>query len=174
MQRQRSFKESLEIGRQGERIVERWLQKQGCGTIPTYDYTDGNRKAPALAFIDRSIVIPDIDVVAHGERFWAEVKNYGYSPWNQKYKTNVHGFTSRLWECYLEVERLSGNDVWLFVVERAMQASDESLIPTGVVLAGRLAGLPWWSCQCHECQCEPKSRHLRYFRRDAMMHAFNP
>ena len=158
----KSFEEHLELGRLGERMVSTWVQSQGYGVIPSYNYTgDGNDKAPKLMFSDAGFVVPDLDVAFRGKRFWVEVKTYYYAPRNRKHGINVHGITRRLYEDYLQVERSTGCLVYLVVLE----------ISTGKLLRLELAEAKTYPCQCKSCSantgdCTADVKRGCYFNRD--------
>lgn len=109
-----------------------WLQQRGWLIVPSYDYSgeDGN-KAPKMHGVRLSLVIPDLDACRSGERFWVEVKTKWEATFTEKTQRLEHGISLRHYEHYQQVEKESGNPVWLFVLEER----------TGVILAGRLRDL---------------------------------
>lgn len=143
MTTQATFEQHLAQGRTGEAIVTRWLQGQGFGVIPSYDFTgsDGD-VAPKLKFLSRSLVVPDLDVCRSGRRCWVEVKNYYHAAFNRSKQIHVHGIKARHHRDYLRVQAATGDPVYLAIVER----------DTGAILVGRLDALPWFPCQCRPCK----------------------
>ena len=77
-----------------------------------------------------------------GTRIWVEVKTYTHPVLNRKFGINVHGIEKRHYDQYLEVERQSGNDVWLLINETE----------SGCVLKAKLGTLKTYHCICRGCQ----------------------
>ena len=111
-------------GRAAEQRVALWLQERGWYVIPSYDYsgTDGN-KAPRLQGLNVGHAVPDLDVASGGTRRWVEVKakdraNVWRSPM-QWGRPNVpeHGVDHGNDLDYLEVKRITGDEVWIAIYE---------------------------------------------------------
>lgn len=119
-------------GHNGEHIVADMLRDNGFYVIPSYDYSgeDGD-KAPKLQGPLRSFVIPDLDVAAHGRRRWAEVKTKATPTEHRITKRVEHGIPLRHFRHYEDVAAITGNPVWLFVLEE----------DSGLVLYGSLRNL---------------------------------
>lgn len=172
-----TFDERREDAMLGEQLVERWLQSRGNGTVASYLYSgrDG-AKAPRLMFRATGYVIPDLDVCREGMRWWCEVKTHHHAHPNDKLTRErnkrlvaaklpvprepvlVHGIKARHRLHYLDVQRVTGAPIFVFVVE----------VGTGALLIARLDRLEWHRCQCRCGGRDPD--HLVYARRDDMRH----
>ena len=104
--------------RTGERLIASLLQREGWFVIPSYDYSgeDGD-KAPRLEGLKAGYVVPDLDVARNGVRRWAEVKTKASAVYTRITKRLEHGIPKRHYGCYLEVQRITGCKVTLFVYE---------------------------------------------------------
>jgi len=110
--------EEFKRGRNGERIVARLLQLAGYAIVPSYDYAgEDGEKAPRLQGIRESWVIPDLDIGQDGTRFWVEVKTKQAATLRHITGIYEHGMSLRQYQHYLEVQRITGTSVWLFVYE---------------------------------------------------------
>lgn len=131
----KAFRDSAEFrkGRSGEVVVAEFLKSQGYWVVPSYDYSgeDGN-KAPRMSGVAGFLVIPDLDVCKNGTRFWCEVKTKDKATLHKKTGVYEHGISSRHYRDYLRVERQSGCQVVLFIVEQN----------TGEILSRKLCELP--------------------------------
>jgi len=160
----RDFEAQLALGNMGELLVSRWLQSQGCGVLPGYDFSGGDgEKAPRLHFSDGGKVIPDLDVCRSGGRFWVEVKTFWAPAHNRSRGMMVHGVKARLLNEYAEVERATGTPVFVFVLE----------VESGVLLSAALKSINrvGFACQCGGCRqgrCFSVPRAARYWPRSAM------
>lgn len=155
------FARQLEIGRAGERLVLRFIKGRGAGVIPSYDFTgtDGS-KAPKLSFSSNSLVVPDLDAASNGRRLWVEVKTFATSVVFRKYGIRVHGIRRRHYDDYLSVEKETGNDVFLSVLE----------VDTAKLLVAKLRELTPYSCICRACQAGTPGRHCEvYFDRSSFV-----
>jgi hypothetical protein len=116
----RDLRDSAEFqrGRAGEMSAVALLQEYGCYVVPMYDFAgeDGD-KAPRMAGLSRWYVLPDLDASKGGRRAWVEVKRKGRASWTRTQRRYEHGISQRLYRQYLEVEEISGTDVWLMVME---------------------------------------------------------
>lgn len=101
-------------------LVAELLQSQGWYIVPSYDYAgeDGN-KAPRLQGAQYGHVIPDLDVSRDGQRLWVEVKTKSQATFHRKSQRWEHGIPKRHWDAYMDVRRITGTDVWVFVVDTA-------------------------------------------------------
>lgn len=111
-------------GRAAEERVTRWLQSRGWFVIPSYDYAgeDGD-KAPRLQGLAAGYAVPDLDAARDGTRRWVEVKaktraNIWRSrqPWGHP-DTPEHGVDHSNYLAYLEVKRITGDEVWIAIYE---------------------------------------------------------
>lgn len=105
-------------GRNAEAISAKWLQDRGWFVVPSYDYSgaDGD-KPPRLQGANERYAIPDLDVARDGTRMWVEVKLKAGPTFYRKTQTDEHGIDLRLWNDYVAVERITGTEVWLFILE---------------------------------------------------------
>lgn len=102
-------------GLQGETLVREWLKMQGLFVLPTSLIATGG--APALASHLKKVVASDILVSGLGRTYWAEVKTYQRSTWNNKRHREEHGIPIRLWQAYLEGERITGIPGYLYILQ---------------------------------------------------------
>jgi hypothetical protein len=123
-------------GSTGERIVATYLQKRGYYVIPSYDYSgnDGD-KAPKLQGLLHSHVIPDLDIAKGGKRKWCEVKTKRAATWTRITQQWEHGIPKRHLDAYLQVEAITGTDVFLVVYEEStgvlLRISAKQIADTG-------------------------------------------
>lgn len=116
----RSLRDTAEfqVGRRGERIVAAMFQRAGFWIIPSYDYAgeDGDTP-PRLQGEHGHLIIPDFDAAIGGERRWIEVKTKKGATVHHVSGRNEHGFALRLFEQYVEVQEITGTEVWVAVYE---------------------------------------------------------
>lgn len=105
-------------GRNGERIIADLLMARGWYVIPSYDYSgeDGN-KAPKMQGARSAFVLPDLDVIRQGKRFWCEVKTKKEPTYTRMLDRLEHGIPLRHYQHYRLVEEETGCFVWLFIYE---------------------------------------------------------
>lgn len=108
-------------GRSGEKHVAELLQASGWYVIPSYDYTGEENKAPKMQGLASNFVIPDLDTAKDGKRKWAEVKTKAAPTLHRVTNTLEHGIDRCHYDSYLEIERITGCAVWLFVYEEDSQ-----------------------------------------------------
>lgn len=111
-------KEEFKRGRNGEQLSAAWLQSSGWYVIPSYDFAgeDGD-KAPKMMGPLAGYVLPDLDVCRDGKRFWCEVKTKDEPTFTRITGQHEHGMSLRLFRQYKQVERHTGNKVFVFVYE---------------------------------------------------------
>lgn len=103
--------------------VAHMLQSHGAYVIPQYNYrqgAEGKNKGPRMRCRDHGLVLPDHDVMCPwpGTRIWVEVKaKSNPTPFWIKGGVLQHGIDLSHYNDYLEVEKISGNEVWLVVCE---------------------------------------------------------
>lgn len=114
--------EKFKRGRAGEQVVADMLKRRGWFVIPSYDYAgeDGN-KAPKMTGQRVAYVIPDLDIARAGVRIWAEVKTKAAPTLHRISGTFEHGIPLRHFQHYKEVQKETGCEVWLFVLEEETQ-----------------------------------------------------
>lgn len=128
------FRETVEFqrGHNGERMVAELLQQHGWYVIPSYDYAgEDHDKAPRLQGALGGFIIPDLDIAKDGARRWAEVKTKAEATFTRITQRLEHGISKRHYEHYQKVQQITGDEVWLFVVEEN----------TGTVLFAKLDDL---------------------------------
>jgi hypothetical protein len=132
--KQNSFRETMEwkIGEIGRNVVIAALQEKGWYIIPSDDYIGEDEKAPRLFGKVKQYVLPDLDVAQRTVRRWGEVKTKAEATWTHITQRLEHGFAKRLFDHYLEVQSITGTEVWVFVYERK----------TNTLLYARLNDLP--------------------------------
>lgn len=109
-------------GRAGERRVMDALMAEGEFIVPSYDFCGDNKnKAPRLFGLKSNFVIPDLDASLDGFRKWVEVKTKASAWPYYKTKVYVHGIDDRHYLHYLEVEKITGCPVFLFILEEDTQ-----------------------------------------------------
>lgn len=119
-------------GHTGELLVSEELQKRGFYVIPSYDYSgEDDNKAPRMEGVNLSYVIPDLDTMKDGNRYWIEVKTKEEATFTRKTQKLEHGIPLRHYRHYHEVEKISGCAVFLAVYE----------IRTGDILMAKLSNL---------------------------------
>jgi hypothetical protein len=168
-----TFEETLARGRLGERLVVDFLKREGCGVIPSYEYSgpDGDKAPRLMVHGAPGFIVPDIDVCKAGQRFWVEVKTYRGPATNKRRECLVHAIPRRLVEHYRAVQELTGTPVVVLVLE----------VCSGALLTRRLDHPGTWPCECRPCErgspwsCYAEIRRGIYWRRDSMAlrHSFS-
>ena len=109
-------------GRDAEQWVAGLLQKRGWYIIPSYDYSgEHGDKAPKIQGAKDGIVLPDLGMARSGILKWAEVKAKAHADFTLKTHTYDHGIGLRKWSHYKRVQRETGCQVWLFIIEEDRQ-----------------------------------------------------
>lgn len=125
-------KESLEFGREGERIVERFLMRGGAMVSPLSQY-ENHDKAPVLFLQEndaiKKLIHPDLLVFGKKGVLFAEVKrkNRWVGPFNEgrRDRGQETGFDEYQLAHYAAVSDKAGIPLWVFFVH-------EKQPPTGV------------------------------------------
>lgn len=103
-----------------ERALSRWLQRQGWGILPVYNYSGAdNNKPPLLEIVDgpvvgAGLVLPDMLGARGGQSQWFEAKRKTHADYTRCTDRLETGFSLRLYRHYCEVEKRSGLPVWVF------------------------------------------------------------
>lgn len=116
----RSFRddEHFQMGRRGEQVVVAMLQSLGWGIIPSYDYAGPNGdRAPSLQAHGRWLPLPDLDTARGGHRRWVEVKTKRSANYTRKDAEYVHGIDLDKFQQYLDVQDITGAEIWLAFYE---------------------------------------------------------
>jgi hypothetical protein len=110
--------QAFKIGRAGELVIEGMLRAGKWYVNPTCEYSGKeSRHAPMTASDVKKLITPDFDIAKRGERKWVEVKSHRIPADNHTYGCKVHGIKTRHWKNYIEIERETGCEVWLFIYE---------------------------------------------------------
>ena len=99
----------------GETEIRKGLARRGWFVIPTANIDEGG--APMARSCDRALILPDLQISAHGKSRWVEVKTKEKAAYYQIEQVYKHGFCLRQWEHYRHIERETGLQVWLFIWE---------------------------------------------------------
>ena len=147
------FKKNLEFGKIAEKEIEAFFQKRGYYVVRSYDYNGGDNKSPKMFSYKNSndLILPDLDCSKNGVRIWIECKHYTSSPFNRKLKIFVHGILKRHYLQYLEVQKITGCPVYLFIKE----------VESDMIFGAKLEDLKTYDCQCGHCS----DKCLIYFNR---------
>lgn len=130
-----SFNQSApyQFGLIGEREIVKILQQHGAYVIPQYNYAEDDEfKGPRMHGHGDELILPDLDVCKRGARIWVEVKTKSDRSLHRITGDYVHGFNKNHYKHYLQVEKESGNEVWVVFIER-LSANH---------LCGRLKNIP--------------------------------
>lgn len=107
--------ELFKRGLNGEKLVQEWLKLRGFYVLPVSLIENGG--APALEGHLKRIIASNHLVAGAGKTFWAEIKTYQRAAFYQKYQRWVHGIPIRLWNQYLEGQRITGIPGYLFILQ---------------------------------------------------------
>jgi len=110
--------EEYQRGHTGERIVAAFLQRRGWYVIPSYNFSgeDGNI-APRLFGLRDSFIVPDLDIAKGGLRIWVEVKTKSAATFTRLTGRLEHGIDKRHCDQYLKIQIITGDPVYLAIVE---------------------------------------------------------
>ncbi len=110
--------EQFRIGRRGEQIVAAMLRELGFWVIPSYDYAgpDGDR-APSLQGRGGRVAVPDLDTARRGHRRWVEIKTKNAATYTYATRQLEQGIDWDAYERYLDVQEITGVEVWLAFYE---------------------------------------------------------
>lgn len=110
--------QEFKIGRAGEVVIAGMLRAGQWYVNPTCEYSGKeSRHAPMTANDEEALILPDFDIAKRGQRKWVEVKSYGTPGDNRQHGCKVHGISKRHHKEYVEIERETGCEVWLFIYE---------------------------------------------------------
>lgn len=113
-----SFEDRLAQERKTEKLIAAWFMSRGWFILPVYDYSEQDKKAPKLTAFDvvNSLVTPDLLIARDGDLKWVEIKRKTEAVFYRKAKQWRTGIAKRLWRDYQDVEKLSGQEVWLVFI----------------------------------------------------------
>lgn len=142
------------IGRLGEMAASAEFKKRGASVIASYQFSGSDdNHAPALEYEQQNTALPDLDVSHRGRRRWIEIKTYERAPWNEKHGCFVHGIPVRAFDNYVSVERETGSEVYLAIVELGSGLM--------IVSGAPLSQLPKFPCQCSgNCRSRYREKHV--------------
>ncbi len=129
--------DSFAVNRERSRLIEeafgRWLTRRGWHVLPAYDYSGaGDNKAPKLlgATPGAALITPDLLGFAPGKKStWWEIKLKRHAVLFRQTNTVVTGCSARHWDHYREVERVTGNPVWLVFAHEEENEVRAALLP---------------------------------------------
>jgi len=107
-------------GHEREDRAARWLLQRGAFVVPTRDLVAAGR-GPRMfggGRGERGLVLPDFDCCRGGSRWWTEVKGKAVPWFPLKDGRFVHGIDQPHFEDYCEVRRISGSEVYVFLIEQ--------------------------------------------------------
>lgn len=141
------------VGQLGEKAAAAQFKREGRSVIASCEFSGANdNHAPVLEFERHNLTLPDLDVSGRGRRCWFEVKTYDSARENRSHGIFVHGIPVRLYDHYVNVERETGSEVYLVIVE----------VLTGEMLVSDrpLSRLTKYECQCRGgCRSVDLARH---------------
>lgn len=109
----------FKMGRRGEQVVAAMLRELGFWVIPSYDYAGPNGdRAPSLHGRDGDLAVPDLDLARNGHRRWVEIKTKSSATFTYKTRQLEHGIDWNAYQRYLDVQDITGVEVWLAFYER--------------------------------------------------------
>lgn len=131
----RIFREALDVGRVGESLISRWLQKRGCVVVPAYEIEINQGKGPRVFLSTGQLVAPDLLCIKPGESItWIEAKHKTVFSWYRKRQRWETGIDHRHWLDYCKVEEKTKLPVWLMFLHRESEPwkGDRPYLPSGV------------------------------------------
>lgn len=115
----RSRDECEDMGNHGEALVMRGvLAKWGWNV---FNCNGERHRAPVYEGQDNVLINPDLDLVGHGVRRFAEVKTKSAASYTRKTGEYEHGMCWRNYQHYLKIGEQSGTPVWLFIYQINVQ-----------------------------------------------------
>lgn len=129
-----SFQRQLQIGRTGEGIIAKWLNRRGFSVLPVYEKEQGEYKGPALYSVDSQLIAPDmLAFQPDGKTVWIEAKTKSAFTFHRITGHWVTGVDLRNYADYLKVQDVSPWPVWLLFLHFEGQAKDSPEgCPTGL------------------------------------------
>lgn len=113
MNRDDEFRRKRKRGEIMERRTARWLGQRDASVLPVYDFSGLADDKPPRLIGKRLLVMPDLLVCKDGRSYWLEVKLKVSATLHRKSGVLETGLSRRLCEQYLQVQKLSGLDVYL-------------------------------------------------------------
>lgn len=141
------------VGQLGEKAAAREFKRDRMSVIASCEFSGKNdNHAPVLEFERHNLTLPDLDVSGRGKRCWFEVKTYDAPQLFRVHGCYVHGIPVRLFDHYVNVERETGSEVYLAIVE---VATSEMLV--GSVPLSQMSKYP---CLCRGgCRSVDRDKH---------------
>ncbi len=104
-------------GAMGEMLVRSLLKNAGVFVIPSSDYHPDGGGAPMAQGRDDRIVLPDIDAMKDGHRFWVEVKTRKHASYTRCTGRLEHGFPLVDYGHYQRIQREAGATIYICIYE---------------------------------------------------------
>ena len=105
----------FERGSIGEQNVATFLKENGWAVVPTHECNPGD--AALMRGMDKSFILPDLLSFDTKRAIWIEVKTKEKPRLYKKRNEYRHCIDEYQYREYLQVESLTGSNVWLFVYE---------------------------------------------------------
>ena len=129
-----TFAQKLQMGKTGESIIAKWMNRRGFSVLPVYEIEQGKFKGPALYSVDAQLIAPDmLAFKPDGKAIWVEAKTKSAFTWHRKTERWATGIDLRHYEDYLQVQAVSPWPVWLLFLHFPGTAKDSPEgCPTGL------------------------------------------
>ena len=115
----RSRQDCDALGSQGEQLVTRGLIARWGWNV--FNCNGARWQAPVHQGHTGALITPDLDLVGHGVRRFAEVKTKSAASMTRKTGQYEHGMCWRNYQHYLDIGARSGTPVWLFIYQVNVQ-----------------------------------------------------
>lgn len=116
---QRTRADANAFGRMGEEVVQRGLIARWGWHV--FNCNGARWRAPVYEGHAGALITPDLDLVGHGVRRYAEVKTKQAASYTRKTGHYEHGCCARQYDHYLAVGHAAGTPVWLFIYQVNVQ-----------------------------------------------------
>lgn len=108
-QKQKSFRQKLKFGEEGEHEVAEILINRGVTVLPLYQFD--NNKAPVLFSLNKQIISPDL-ICFNEDSFMVEVKTKNqWVSYNGRVET---GLNQKHFNHYKEIQETTNKEVFVF------------------------------------------------------------
>ena len=129
-----TFAQKLQMGKTGESVIAKWMNRRGFSVLPVYEIEQGKFKGPALYSVNAQLIAPDmLAFTPDGQARWIEAKTKSAFTWHRKSGTWQTGINLRHYLDYLKVQDLSPWPIVLMFLQLPGQAKDSPEgCPTGL------------------------------------------
>ena len=103
------------LGQEGEALVAKGIIAKWGWNV--FNCNGARYRAPVYQGQDGGLINPDLDLIGHGVRRFAEVKTKTAASLFRKNGQYEHGISWRHYQHYLIIGRQAGTPVWLFIYE---------------------------------------------------------